>query len=225
MDSWVDKRASIISGSNDITPDAYNQAQAEFDSGANLVKPEYVDPSVVLAARASEPPALPCFWYPSKIGCKHANECRRSHGVIGVATMFETLEERKGRIASELVSGVPLLDLSNLPELRKPCRYVKREGGCRKADECTFSHEPSPCKFFFTADGCPSGDSCNYSHKKQRCRHFFRSGGCRNAEKCGYSHELPGTVLKVKDCPFFPNGCANGPACAYNAVSSPCLAK
>lgn len=225
MASWVDQRAALICGSQDVTPDAYNQAQAEFDAGANLVKPEYVDPSVVLANRASEPPALPCFWYPSKIGCKHGNECRRSHGVRGVATLFETLEERKERIASEPVSGVPLHDLSNLPELRKACRYVKREGGCRKGAECTYSHEPTSCKFFFTADGCPAEDKCAYSHKKQRCRHFFRTGGCRNGDGCGFSHELPSAVSKVKECPFFPSGCANGPACAYNILTSPCMAK
>ena len=225
MDSWVDKRASIICNSLDVTPAATNQAQAEFDSGASIVKPEFVDAVAVLTLRALEPPALPCFWYPSKSGCKPGNECKKSHGVSGVSAMYETLDERKSRLASELLSGIPLHDLHNLPELRKPCRYVRREGGCRKGLECTYSHLPTACKFFFTADGCPSGESCVFSHAKQRCRHFFRAGGCRNRASCGYSHDLPTPVEKVKDCPYFPTNCVNGLACAYNAVADPCASK
>jgi len=218
---WVDKRASIICGSNDVTPAATNQAQAEFDSGANIVAPEFVDKPVVLVARLSEPPALSCFWYPSKKGCKYGNNCKKSHGVPGIPACFEAFDERKERLASEQINGVALLDLNNQPELRKPCRYVRREGGCRKGDECKFSHLPTPCKFFFTADGCSAGEACSYSHVKQRCRHFFRAGGCRNGESCGFSHALPGPAPKVKDCAFFPN-CANGPACAYNSVNDVC---
>lgn len=224
MDSWVDKRAVIICGSEDVTPAATNQAQMEFDAGASLVKPEFVDSTTVLLTRISEPPALPCFWYPSKKGCKYGNDCKKSHGVPGVPVIFETLDERRGRVESELVNGIPLADLNNQPELRKPCRYIKREGGCRKGEECTFSHLPTSCKFFFTVDGCPLGESCAYSHVKQRCRHFFRPGGCRNGDSCSFSHSIPSAVPKVKDCQFFPN-CENGLACAYNAINDPCASK
>jgi hypothetical protein len=223
MSSWVDQRAVIISGSNDVTPDAVNQAQAEFDAGANLVKPEYVDPSVVLALRSNMAPSLPCYYYPSIGGCREKDDCTRSHGVTGVAAKYETLEERKGRLASEAVNGVQLLNLANLPERKKPCRYLRRVGGCNKGASCPFSHAPTSCKNFFSTDGC-SKDPCEFSHKKLRCRHFFRAGGCRNGAACGFSHELPGPAPRVKECAYFPNGCANGAACAYNSIGDACSA-
>lgn len=224
MDSWVDKRATVICGSTDVTPDAVNQAQAEYDAGANIVNPENVDPAVVLAGRKDAPPALPCYYYASKTGCRNGNDCGKSHGVAGIATKQETLEERKARLASEAVSGVPILNLDNLPERRKPCRYLRRKGGCNKAEACTFSHLPTSCKNFFSPDGCNTED-CKYSHAKLRCRHFFRMGGCRNGASCRFSHDLPDLAPRVKECAYFPSGCANGPACAYNPIGDSCSAK
>ena len=222
MSSWVDQRAIVISGSTDVTPEAVNQAQAEFDAGASVVKPENVDPSVVLAARKDLAPSLPCYYYPSKGGCRNKDECSKSHGVSGVPAKYETLEERKERLLSEDVNGVQLLDLANLPERKKPCRYVRRQDGCKKGLACPFSHAPTPCKNFFSVDSC-SKEACEFSHVKLRCRHFFRSG-CRNGTACGYSHELPGPAPRVKECAYFPNGCANGRACAYNSIGDACAA-
>lgn len=222
MSSWVDQRAVVISGSADVTPDAVNQAQAEFDADAHLVNPENVDPAVVLALRKDLSPALPCYYYPSKGGCRNKDECGKSHGVSGIPAKYETLEERKGRLASEAINGVQLLNLANLPERKKPCRYLRRAGGCNKGVDCTFSHAPTSCKNFFSADGC-SNNTCEFSHVKLRCRHFFRAVGCKNGGTCGFSHELPGPALRVKECAYFPTGCANGPACAYNAIGDSCV--
>jgi hypothetical protein len=222
MSSWVDQRAIVISGSSDVTPDAVNQAQAEFDAGAAVVKPENVDPAVVLDLRKDLALALPCYYYPSKGGCRNKDECGKSHGVSGIPAKFETLEERKGRLASEAINGVPLLNLANLPERKKPCRYVRRAGGCNKGVSCTFSHAATPCKNFFSPDGC-TNNACDFSHVKVRCRHFFRAGGCKNGASCGFSHELPEPAPRVKECAYFPSGCANGPACAYNAVGDACV--
>jgi hypothetical protein len=224
MDSWVDKRASVLCGSVDLTPEAINQAQAEFDAGANLVNPEFVDPIIVLDLRKDLPPVLPCFYYPSKTGCRNNNECSKSHGVKGIGAKFETLEERKGRVASELVNGVPLLNLNNLADRKKPCRYLRRENGCRKGADCTYSHLPTSCKNFFSESGCNT-ENCTFSHSKLSCRHYFKAGGCRNGDSCGFSHELPEFAVKVKECAFFPSGCTNGPACAYNLVGETCEAK
>ncbi len=223
MSSWVDQRAIVISGSTDVTPDAINQAQAEFEAGASIVKPENVDPAVVLALRKDQGPTLPCYYYPSKGGCRNNDDCSKSHGVSGIGAKYETLDERRARLASEAVNGVQLLNLANLPERKKPCRYVRRQGGCNKGVTCTFSHEPTSCKNFFSPDGC-STEGCTFSHTKIRCRHFFRVGGCKNGTSCSFSHDLPGPAPRVKECAYFPSGCANGPACAYNAIGDACAA-
>jgi len=176
------------------------------------------DSTDVLAKRAEFGPAQFCGWYGSSTGCKHGNMCHSSHGVIGVAAIYETLDERNGRLEAEAVAGVPLL------KKRKPCRYFRREGGCNKGDACTFSHVKTACKFFFSQDGCPKGDACDFSHVRETCRHFSRRGGCNNGDACKYSHDLPVLATKVKDCPFFPSGCVNGLSCAYNLIGRDCAA-
>lgn len=223
IDPWITERACLISGNENPSDEAIAQATTEYEAGGNLVSPKYFDSSVVLAERAKFGPALPCGWHGTKSGCRNGENCHSGHGVVGVAAYLETLEERRTRKAFELVNGVPLLNLLNRPRRKKPCRYIRRQDGCNKGDECTYDHGKSPCKFFFSSEGCNVTD-CEFSHeKKQRCRHFFKRG-CRNGDACTYSHEVPGLATKVKDCPYFPNGCMNGASCAYNAIGDECLA-
>ena len=223
-DSWINARASIISGNAEPSAEALAQATAEYDAGGNLVRPENFDPAVPTEERLKYGPALPCAWHGYKTGCKHGNDCHSSHGLVGVAACFETLAERKARLDSEAVNGVPLLNVLNRPQKRKPCRYLRREGGCNKADACTYSHEKTPCKFFFSTEGCEKADGCEFSHVKEACRHFFRRGGCKNGDKCTFNHDLPAVPEKVNECAYFPSGCANGPSCAYNAAGDECSA-
>jgi hypothetical protein len=69
---------------------------------------------------------------------------------------------------------------------KKLCDFFFTESGCRKGDDCTFSHvkntdlvvdnirtKSTPktfhakklCNFFFTELGCTKGDACRFSHK------------------------------------------------------------
>lgn len=214
-DSWISARASVLSGNNEPSVENVAQATAEADAGATIMSPENVDPTVPTGLRAEFGPALFCGWHGSAAGCRHGDNCHNSHGVVGVAATYETFEERKGRLASEAVNGVPLLKGQ---KKRKPCRYFRREDGCTKGDACGFSHEKTPCKFFFGTEGCNKEDNCEYSHVKESCRHYYRRGGCRNGDNCKYSHALPTLATKVKECAFFSSGCINGPSCAYNSV-------
>ena len=223
LDPWITERACLISVSDSPSDEAIAQATAEYEAGGNLVSAKYFDPAVVLAERAQFGPALPCGWHGTKSGCRHGDNCHSGHGVVGVAAYLETLAERKARKESEAVNGVPLLNILNRPSRKKPCRYVRREGGCNKDTNCTYDHGKTPCKFFFSADGC-NDESCEFSHEKLRCRHFFKRGGCRNGDACTYSHMLPELATKVKECPYFPSGCVNGTSCAYNAVGDTCAA-
>jgi len=221
LDPWITERACLISGNDNPSDEAIAQATTEYEAGGNLVSAKYFDSSIVLAERTKFGPALPCGWHGTKSGCRNNDNCHNSHGVVGVATYLETFEERKTRKELETLNGVPLLNLLNRPRQKKPCRYVRLQGGCNKSDKCTYYHGRTPCKFFFSSEGC-NGEGCEFSHVKQRCRHFFKRGGCRNGDACNFSHEVPGLATKVKVCPYFPSGCINGASCAYNAIGHTC---
>jgi hypothetical protein len=210
---WLSERTKFLCSTGIDENEAKTQASEEYNSGMNIMSADYVETS-------TRTPVLPCIWHATAKGCRYKNNCRQSHGVIGVAANLETFSERKSRLDFEQKSGVPLLDGRNTIKATVQCRYMSRQGGCRNGDKCSFSHKPTPCRAYFSKDGCTS-EICVYSHEKEPCRFLYSRNGCKLADQCKYSHESYKHAEKVKNCDLFPN-CVNGPGCAYNLLGEVC---
>ena len=95
---------------------------------------------------------------------------------------------------------------------RQTCRFFSKPQGCRKGEECNFSHDVR----------YPVG----IKKRKSKCRFFQRPGGCRNGDQCRFSHEEQQPVKsKSRECDFYNRemGCRNGDTCRFDHVDkAPC---
>ena len=76
---------------------------------------------------------------------------------------------------------------------RKPCRFVNNPGGCRRGDDCSFSHASSNEQP--PSSPPPSVASSQRGHKARTpncppgvCRFYWSSGRCNREFECRYKH-------------------------------------
>lgn len=88
------------------------------------------------------------------------------------------------------------------PGKHKPCKFFNKEGGCKKGDQCEFSHIMKIKKFvprckFYAKGECKNGNACVFRHvikvNKKPCS-FFAAGSCKKGDKCDFKHNITPTT-------------------------------
>lgn len=113
---------------------------------------------------------------------------------------------------------------------QKHCRFFNTKNGCKKGEDCEFSHISKPsggksCKFFTTKDGCSKGDSCTFLHTAAFSTPKFQDpsnvpckfgSGCKKGDACAFMHQVnQNNSLKQVPCKF-GDACNKGNACLFS---------
>jgi len=90
---------------------------------------------------------------------------------------------------------------------RRPCKFWRIDGSCRRGSECEFSHDGPPgspprikndtiCKFWAERGHCAKGSACNFSHNFAPAHRdplvckFWMQGRCQKGMSCGFRHPV-----------------------------------
>ena len=113
---------------------------------------------------------------------------------------------------------------------QKNCKFVLKEGGCKKGNSCKFNHETTThnrknitdkrftktCKFFNMKKGCKNGDKCTFIHGKKS-----ENIGNKKGKDITHTEQNDGTK-KDRDTAKIPckfineGGCKKGDECRFS---------